>query len=123
MLTTTDPKPAFDQKAFDAQIEREGEERVDTFNRLYADYLRAAADVVDSSLKPDEDELAKKCEAECEGLWRLIRTGAQLPYQLTYKIDVYRKLLGEQWADGRTRAMFESIISDCARLGDLTLED
>ena len=123
MLATTKPIPAFDQKAFDEKVEREEEERVDRFNRLYADYLRAAADAADSSLKPDDDELTKSCEAECEGLWCLIRTRAERDYQINYKIDVYRKLLGEQWADGRTRAMFESIISDCARLGDITLED
>ena len=123
MLATTKSMPAFDQKAYDEKVEREEEERVDRFNRLYADYLRAAADAADSSLKPDEDDLTKKCEAECEGLWSLIRTKAERDYQINYKIDVYRKILGEQWADGRTRAMFESIISDCARLGDLTLED
>jgi len=123
MLATTKPTPAFDEEAFDAKIELEEEERVHTFNRLYTDYLRASANTADSSLKPDDDLLARQCEAECEGLWRLIRTKAELGYQINYKIDVYRKLLGEQWADGRTRAMFESIISDCARLGDLTLED
>ena len=43
MLATIKPMPAFDQKACDAKIELEEEERVHTFNRLYADYLRAAA--------------------------------------------------------------------------------
>jgi hypothetical protein len=91
--------------------------RRDTFNALYAKYLRANATAL------DPESAGKACEIACDeadvALWQIIRMPSELAYQIGYKIGICRELLSAQWNDNRCRAMFESIVSDCNRIGDL----
>jgi hypothetical protein len=99
------------------ECERERDAKIEAYNTLYAKYLRLTADLVQGNA--DDEAFSKKADEAQEALWTLIRTPAKLAYQIGYKATICRELMTVDWTDSRHRAMFESIVADCGRLGDL----
>jgi hypothetical protein len=109
-MTTTTPPTVTE---FESELQRAWERKVDEFCAIHAKYLRARAD----GATEDDDITRKAADAETDALWQLIRTRAPLAGYVGYKIEIFRGLIEENWIDGRTRALFESILLDCEKLG------
>jgi hypothetical protein len=98
-------------------------QKMDRFSRCYIRYVRALADLDDPDQDDSDEAMEKKDDEADDALWHLIRLQAPVPSQAMIKIGIFRKLLKDEWWDRRTRALFESIVSDCDRLGKLHLDE
>jgi hypothetical protein len=96
------------------QVEKEAEEKsweeISAFNELCADYLVARA----KTMRPgqSDDELDKAVDKLGELTWRIIHTPTPMSHQIDFKFEIMREIMEVRFADGRARAMLESIRND-----------
>ncbi len=87
--------------------------RVDHFDGLYAEYLKAQACCVQPGLS--DKALNEALDRRSAAVWEIIKTPTVLQYQISYKLEVLRAALQAMeggFTDRRHRALLESICMD-----------